>query len=81
MRWRVIMVKKPITAHTRVIPKILFKISQTVVFGIRDYFLVHEQLIDDHLQSQVAPAQYYRMFLSSKVEQNENHYQQKYGLL
>ena len=34
MRWRVIMVKKPVTAHTRVIPKILFKISQRVVFGI-----------------------------------------------
>ena len=34
MRWRVIVLKKPITAHTRVIPKILFKISQTVVFGI-----------------------------------------------
>ena len=34
MRWRVIVVKKPVTAHTRVIPKILFKISQTVVFGI-----------------------------------------------
>ena len=33
-RWRVIVVKKPVTAHTRVIPKILFKISQTVVFGI-----------------------------------------------
>ena len=34
MRWNVIVVKKPVTAHTRVIPKILFKISQTVVFGI-----------------------------------------------
>ena len=34
MRWRVIVVKKPVTTHTRVIPKILFKISQTVVFGI-----------------------------------------------
>ena len=34
MRSRVIVVKKPVTAHTRVIPKILFKISQTVVFGI-----------------------------------------------
>ena len=34
MRWRVIAVKKPVTAHTRVIPDILFKISQTVVFGI-----------------------------------------------
>ena len=34
MRWRVIVVKKPVTAHRRVIPKILFKISQTVVFGI-----------------------------------------------
>ena len=34
MRWRVIVVKKPVTAHTRVIPKILFKISQTVVFSI-----------------------------------------------
>ena len=34
MRWRVIVVKKPVTAHTRVISKILFKISQTVVFGI-----------------------------------------------
>ena len=34
MRWRVIVVKKPITAHTRLIPKILFKISQIVVFGI-----------------------------------------------
>ena len=34
MRWRVIVVKKPVTAHTRVIPEILFKISQTVVFGI-----------------------------------------------
>ena len=34
MRWRVIVVEKPVTAHTRVIPKILFKIPQTVVFGI-----------------------------------------------
>ena len=34
MRWRLILMKKPVTAHTRVIPKILFKISQTVVFGI-----------------------------------------------
>ena len=34
MRWCVIVMKKPVTAHTRVIPKILFKISQTVVFGI-----------------------------------------------
>ena len=34
MHWRVIVVKKPVTTHTRVIPKILFKISQTVVFGI-----------------------------------------------
>ena len=34
MRWRVIVVKKSVTAHTRVIPKILFKICQTVVFGI-----------------------------------------------
>ena len=34
MRWRIIVVKKPVTAHTRVIPKILFKISPTVVFGI-----------------------------------------------
>ena len=34
IRWRVFVVKKPVTAHTRVIPKILFKISQTVVFGI-----------------------------------------------
>ena len=32
---------------------------------IRESF--HEQLIDDRLQSQVAPAQYYPMFLSSKV--------------
>ena len=39
MRWRVIVVKKPVTAHTRVIPKILFKISQTVVFGIPRSFL------------------------------------------
>ena len=30
----VIVVKKPVTAHSRVIPKILFKISQTVIFGI-----------------------------------------------
>ena len=34
MYWRVIVVKKPVTAHTRVIPKILFKISQTVIFAI-----------------------------------------------
>ena len=34
IRWRVIVVKEPVTAHTRVIPKILFKISLTVVFGI-----------------------------------------------
>ena len=34
MRWRVIVVKTPVTTHARVIPKILFKISQTVVFGI-----------------------------------------------
>ena len=34
MRWRDIVVKKPVTAQTRVIPKILFNISQTVVFGI-----------------------------------------------
>ena len=34
MRWHVIVVKKPVTVHARVIPKILFKISQTVVFGI-----------------------------------------------
>ena len=34
MHWRVIVVEKPVTAHTRVIPKILFKISKTVVFGI-----------------------------------------------
>ena len=34
MRWRHIMVKKPVTAHTRVIPTNLFKIHQTVVFGI-----------------------------------------------
>ena len=27
MLWRVIVVKKPVTAHTRVIPKILFEIS------------------------------------------------------
>ena len=40
-----------------------------------------ELLNDDHLQLQVAPAQYYPMFLSSKVGQNENHYQQKCGLL
>ena len=38
MRWRVIVVKKLVTAHTRVIPKILFKISQTVVFGIPKSF-------------------------------------------
>ena len=38
MRWRFIVVKKPVTAHTRVIPKILFKISQTVVFGISRSF-------------------------------------------
>ena len=42
---------------------------------------VHEQLIDDQLQSQVAPAQYYPMLLSSKVSQNKNHYQQKCGIL
>ena len=47
----------------------------------RDHFLVHEQLINNHLHSQVAPAQHYPMFLSSKVGQNENHYQQKCGLL
>ena len=81
MRWRVIVLEKPVTTHTRVIPNILFKISQTVVFGIPSHFLVREQLIDDHLQSQVAPAQYYPMFLPSKVGQNENHYQQKCGLL
>ena len=34
MRWRVIVVKKPVTVHTRVILKIVFKIYQTVVFGI-----------------------------------------------
>ena len=34
MRWHVIVVKKPVTSHTRVTPKIAFKISQTVVFGI-----------------------------------------------
>ena len=34
MRWSVIVVKKPVTTHTRIIPKILLKISQTVVFGI-----------------------------------------------
>ena len=34
MRRCVIVVKKPVTAHTRVIFKILSKISQTVVFGI-----------------------------------------------
>ena len=34
MRWCVIMVMKPVTAHTRVISKILFKVSQTVVYGI-----------------------------------------------
>ena len=34
MRWRVIVAKKPVTAHTRVIPKILFKISHTIFFGI-----------------------------------------------
>ena len=34
MRWRVIVVKKPVIAHTRVIPEILFKISQTVVFVV-----------------------------------------------
>ena len=34
MCWRVIVMKKPVTAHTRVIPKILFKIFQTVVYGI-----------------------------------------------
>ena len=34
MRWRVIVVKKLVTSHTRVIPNILFKIFQTVVFGI-----------------------------------------------
>ena len=34
MRWRVIVVKKPVIAHMRVIPEILFKISQTVIFGI-----------------------------------------------
>ena len=38
IRWRVIVVKKPVTVHTRVIPKILFKISQTVVFGIPRLF-------------------------------------------
>ena len=38
MRWRVIVVEKPVTANTRVIPKILFKISQTVVFSIRRSF-------------------------------------------
>ena len=38
MHWRVIVVKKPVTAYTRVIPKILFQISQTVVFGIRRSF-------------------------------------------
>ena len=38
MRWRVIVVKKSITAHTRIIPKILFKISKTVVFGIPKSF-------------------------------------------
>ena len=38
MRWRVIVVKKPVTAHTRVIHKILFEISHTVVFGIPRLF-------------------------------------------
>ena len=38
MCWRVIVVKKPVTAQTRVIPKILSKISQTVVFGIPKSF-------------------------------------------
>ena len=34
MRWCVVAVKKPVIAHMRVIPKILFKIYQTVVFSI-----------------------------------------------
>ena len=38
MRWRVIVVKKPVTAHTRAIPEIFFKISQTVIFGIPRLF-------------------------------------------
>ena len=81
MRWHVIVVKNPLTAHTRVIPKILFKISQTVVFGIPRLFSSSRTVNRRSPSIASAPAQYYPMFLSSKVGQNENHYQQKCGLL
>ena len=42
MRWRVIVVKKLVTKHTRVIPKILFKISQTVVVSIPRSFSISQ---------------------------------------
>ena len=77
IRWRVIVVKKPVTTHTRVIPKILFKISQTVVFGIPRSF--SSSWTVNRRSSSIA--QYHPMFLSLKVGQIENHYQHKCGLL
>ena len=81
MRWRVIVVKKPVTAHTRVIPKILFKISQTVVFGIPRLFSSSRTVNRRSPSIASRTRSIYPMFLSSKVGQNENHYQQKYDLL
>ena len=82
MRWRVIVVKKPVTAHTRVIPKILFKISQTAVFGIPRSFSSSRKVNRRSPSiAKVAPAEYYPMFLSSKVGQNENHCQQKLTII
>ena len=80
MRWHVIVVKKPVTVHTRVIPKILLKISQTVVFGIMRSFS-SSQTVNRRSRSIASCT---RSILSNvfvvEVGQNENHYQQKCGL-
>ena len=65
--------------HTRVIPKILFKISQTVVFGIpRSFFSSRtvnrrSPLIASRTRS------CFPVLLSAKVGQNEGHCQQMCG--
>ena len=81
-RWRIILVKKPATAHTRVIPKILFKIFQTVVFGVPRSFssswTVHwrSPSITSRTRSILS-----NVFVVEGRPERELPYQQKCGLL
>ena len=71
MRWRVIMVEKRSTLDQK--RSCFLPMESRNLF---ENFLVDEQSIDDHLQTQVAHARCFPMLLSEKVGQNEDHCQQ-----